>query len=201
MEKFRKKRLEVFYETIVVIRIWVIKTKNFNLLVSTSRYNETNASAELWFTLFIAGDSYPIISNLEFLGLLTALSNIDAKLVIKKIKEILHEDPSFFKFILKIVPIDFVCETNLKVISQIVKNHYTEFIDKTDTFKIDLKRRKNNNIERERLIKYVANNIENRVNLENPDKIIRIELLGNFCGVAFIKPDEIISLKSEKYAD
>jgi len=179
----------------------VIEAKNFNLLISTSRYNETNARAELWFTLFITGESYPIISNLEFLGLLTALSNINAKIIINKIKEILKKDPHFFKFILKIVPIDFVCETNLKVISQIVKNHYTEFINKTDTFKIDLKRRNNDTIERERLIKYVANNIENQVSLENPDKIIRIELLGNYCGIAFLKPDEILRLKSKKYVD
>ena len=171
--------------------------KNFNLLVSTSRYNETNARAELWFTLFITGDSYPIISNLEFLGLLTALSNIDAKSVITKIKEILKKDPNFFKFILKIVPIDYICETNLKSISQIVERHYTQFIDKTDTFKIDLKRRKNDVIERDRLIEYVANNIENPVDLETPDKIIRIELLGNFCGIAFLRPDEILRLKSE----
>jgi len=113
----------------------------------------------------------------------------------------LKKDPNFFKFILKIVPIDYVCETNLKTISQIVENHYTEFIDKIDTFKIDLKRRNNDIIERERLIKYVANNIENQVNLENPDKIIRIELLGNFCGIAFLKPDEIIRLKSKNYVD
>lgn len=170
-------------------------------MVSTSRYNETNARAELWFTLFIAGDTYPIISNLEFLGLLTALSNIDAKIVIKKIKAILNDDPNFFKFILKIVPIDYVCETNLKVISQIVENHYMEFIEKTDTFKIDLKRRNNDIIDRDRLIEYVANNIQNQVNLENPDKIIRIELLGNFCGIAFLKPEEILRLKSKNYID
>lgn len=113
----------------------------------------------------------------------------------------LKKDPNFFKFILKIVPIDYVCETNLKIISQIVENHYTEFIDKNDTFKIDLKRRNNDIIERERLIKYVANNIENQVNLENPDKIIRIELLGNFCGIAFLKPDEILRLKGKSYID
>ena len=136
MEKFLKKRLEIFFEKQDFTKnTSVIKAKNFNLLVSTSRYNETNARAELWFTLFIVGDTYPIISNLEFLGLLTALSNIDAKIVIKKIKEILNKDPNFFKYVLKIVPIDFVCETNLKVIGQIVENHYTEFIDKNDTFK------------------------------------------------------------------
>ena len=174
------------------------EAKNFNLLVSTSRYNETNARAELWFTLFITGDSYPIISNLEFLGLLTALTNIDARRVIIEIKEILKKDPSYFKFILKIVPIDYVCETNLKLISQTVEDHYTQFIEESDTFKIDLKRRKNDIIERDRLITYVAKNIKNQVDLENPDKIIRIELLGNFCGIAFLRPDEILRLKMEK---
>jgi len=169
--------------------------KNFNLLVSTSRFNETNAKAELWFTLLIMGDNYPIISDLEFLGLLTALTSINAKEVINKVKNILKEDPNFFKFILKIIPIDFVCETNLNIISQIVKDHYKEFIHSNETFKIDLKRRHNNSIERDILIKKTAKNIKNGVDLENPDKIIRIELLGNFCGIAFLKSDEIIRFK------
>jgi len=163
--------------------------------VSTSRFNETNAKAELWFTLLIMGDRYPIISDLEFLGLLTALTSINAKEVIDKVKDLLKEDPNFFKFILKIIPIDFVCETNVEIISQIVNDHYKEFIHSNESFKIDLKRRQNENVERDILIKRTAKNIENKVDLENPDKIIRIELLGNFCGIAFLKSDEIIRFK------
>ena len=53
--------------------------KNFNLLISTSRFNETNANSELWFTLLICGDEFPIITKLTFPGLTTALSNIDGK--------------------------------------------------------------------------------------------------------------------------
>jgi tRNA acetyltransferase TAN1 len=170
--------------------------KNFNLLISTSRFNESNAKAELWFTLLIIGDEYPIISNLEYLGLITALTTIKREEAILKIKNILDNDPHFFQYILKIVPIDFVCETNLKVINYLIKNHYENFIKKTEKFKIDLKRRKNKLIERNNLITTIAKNIDNEVDLENPDKIIRIELLGNFCGIAFIKPDDIISIKN-----
>ena len=164
-----------------------------------SRYNENNESGGL---RTLGNDFNKFIDfNKNNRIFYDNLYLNDAKIVIKKIKEILNKDPNFFKFILKIVPIDYVCETNLKTISQIVENHYTEFIDKTDTFKIDLKRRNNDIIEREHLIKYVANNIENQVNLENPDKIIRIELLGNSCGIVFLKPDEIIRLKSKNYVD
>ncbi len=102
---------------------------------------------------------------------------------------------------MKIVPIDFVCETNLKIIQQIIESHYKKFIDETDSFKIDLKRRNNDIIGRDSLIKNVAKNIENQVNLENPDIIIRIELLGNFSGIAFLKPDEILRFKSNKFGD
>ncbi|MHA2324953.1 MAG: hypothetical protein ACXACB_06115, partial [Promethearchaeota archaeon] len=82
---------------------------NFNLLISTSRFNETNADAELWFTLLICGDEYPIISKTSFPGLITALTSLDSRKVINKIQDILRKRPDFFQFILKIVPIDFVC--------------------------------------------------------------------------------------------
>lgn len=170
--------------------------KNFNLLVSTSRFNETNTKAELWFTLFMIGDRYPIISDLEFLGLLTALTNINAKQTIEKIKDILKEDPNYFKFILKIIPIDFVCETNPKIIGQIVQEHCKTFINPNDSFKIDLKRRSNKSVNRDFLINNIAKYIDNKVDLTNPNKIIRIELLGNFSGISFLKPDDIINFKN-----
>ena len=141
---------------------------NFNLLVSSSRYNEVNSKAELWFTLLMCGDEYPIISDLEFMGLITAMTSLNAKDVIAKIKDILIKDPNFFNYILKIIPIDFVCQTDVNVINQIIARHYDQYINKEDTFRIVLKRRKGVNeiIERNSFIKIIAKNIENQVNLE-----------------------------------
>ena len=173
--------------------------KNFNLLVSTSRFNETNAKAELWFTLLICGDEYPIISTLKFPGLISALTNINSKKVISKIQKVLEKDPQFFQYILKIIPIDFVCESNNKEITRLVLNHYKPFLKDSDTFKIDLKRRKNDNIERVNLIESIAKEINNKVNLENPDKIIRIEVLNSFSGISFLEKDEIIRVKNDPF--
>lgn len=170
--------------------------KNFNLLVSTSRYNETNAKSELWFTLLMCGDTYPIISGLQFPGLITALTNLSTENVISKIKKILKKNPQFFQFILKIVPIDFICETDIKRIKYIVQENYKEFINEEDTFRITLKRRHHEKIERTNFIEEIAKNIDNKVNLENPDKIIRIEILGNISGVSILKKNEIIKVKT-----
>ena len=166
--------------------------KNFNLLISTSRFNETNASAELWFSLLTCGDKYPIINNLEVSGLISALTNLKAKEVIHKIKTMLKEDPKFFRYILKMVPIDFICESNIQVIKQIVENHYKEFISDENSFKITLKRRNNDSIERENFIKVIADIIDNNVNLSKPDVDVRFEFIGNTCGIAFLKPDDIL---------
>ncbi len=167
---------------------------NFNLLVSTSRFNEKNATAELWFTLLMCGDAYPIISRTQFPGLITSLTNLKPKTMISKIKECLQKNPHFFSFILKIVPIDFTCETDTKTINYIIQQHYQDFIYKEDSFKIILKRRHHEKIERNNFIEFLAKDIDNRVNLENPDKVIRIEVLGNNSGVSFLKKNDIIKI-------
>ena len=176
----------------------MIFLKNINLLVSTSRYNETNAKAELWFSLLICGDKYPIISGLEYSGLITAYSNLESKVVISKLRDILTSDPNFFQYILKIIPIHFVCKTDRGIISKIIEENYQFYMKEEETFKILLKRRKNKLIERNSLIKSAAKNIRNTVHLENPDIIIRIELLGNFCGISFLRNSEILTLNNDK---
>ena len=145
----------------------------------------------------ICGDKYPIISDLEFSGLIVALTNLDVVAVIKKIKSLLKNDPEFFQFILKIVPINFVCETNIEVIKQIVRQKYIEFLKPNECFKLKLKRRKNELIERDQFINVVTKAINNRVDLSNPDKIIRIEVLGNFSGISFLKRDDIIRIPTK----
>ncbi|MFX1379401.1 MAG: THUMP domain-containing protein [Promethearchaeota archaeon] len=170
--------------------------KNFNLLVSTSRYNETNASSELWFLLLMCGDSYPVISKIQFPGLIAAFTNLNPKKVISKIKKIQNKDHDFFQFILKIIPVDFICETDIKVIEKLIKETYKQFIDENESFKIILKRRHHQKIERNNFIERIAKTVDNEVDLENPDKIVRIEILGNITGVSFLKKDEIIRIRN-----
>jgi len=172
----------------------------FNFLVSTSRFNEVNAKAEIWFTLFMCGDKYPIISGTIYPGLITAATNIDNREIILKIKEILEKDSDFFQFILKIVPIDYVCETKLNVLKEIVEKYYPLYLNKNDSFKIELNRRKSEIIDRDILIETIAKVFNNKVDLDNPDRILRIEILGNVSGISFLNPDDIFVINN-KYND
>jgi len=143
----------------------------------------------------MCGDTYPIISGIQFPGLITGFTNLDAKKVISKINKILKRNPNFFQYILKVIPIDFICETNVNIIKKTVHENQKEFINKEDSFKIILKRRKHEKIERNDFIEEIASIIDNKVDLKNPDKIVRIEVLGNISGVSFLKKNEIIKFK------
>ncbi|MFW9968700.1 MAG: THUMP domain-containing protein [Candidatus Odinarchaeota archaeon] len=164
-------------------------------MVSTSRYNETNAKSELWFTLLMCNDLYPIISGIQFPGLITAFTSLNPKKIISKIKKIQEKNLNFFQFILKIIPIDFICETDINTIREIIETNYKQFIDEQDSFKIILKRRHHQQIERNNFIEKIAKVINNEVDLENPDKIVRIEVLGNITGLSFLKKNEIVRFK------
>ena len=171
--------------------------KNYNLLVSTSRYNEENARAELWFILLMCGDEYPIIFHPDLSGLFTAYTNLDTRKVISQIKSLFSRDRELVRYILKFVPIEFVCETDLTIINQIVKANYGTYINKGEKFRIRIKKRNNEHVKRDKYVKKVAENLHNPVDLEEPEKIIRLEIIGNVCGISFLKPGDIIKPKSK----
>jgi tRNA acetyltransferase TAN1 len=140
----------------------------------------------------MCGDEYPIISRLDFQGLFIASTKIESKVVIQKIKGILKDDPNFFQYILKILPIDYVCETSVQTISEIIQSSYRMYINSEDRFKIVLNRRKSPYIDRQSIINKLASIINNKVDLEHPDKILRVEVLGNITGISYLNPNEII---------
>ncbi len=131
------------------------------------------------------------------MGLITAYTNLDYLEVITKIKRLLELDPNFFQYILKIVPINYVCETNVDVISSLVESVCSDYIKENSTYKIVLKRRDNDIIDRQKFIGKIAKIIDAKVNLDNPDVIVRIEILGNLCGLSFHKPEELIKIRSK----
>ncbi|MFW5895637.1 MAG: THUMP domain-containing protein [archaeon] len=42
----------------------------------------------------------------------------------------------------------------------------------------------------------MARNFDNPVDLENPDIIVRFEILGRYCGISYLKQDEILRVKA-----
>jgi len=142
------------------------------------------------------GDSEPTITITNMSGILTAETKLEPIEVVKKIKEMLLDEPWCIRYCLRIIPIQKITETKIESIEEGITN-LIKLISNGETYRISIEKR-NSNISSQELISRVANKIENKVSLEFPDKIILIEVLGNKTGIAIVKKEDILSVEKTK---
>jgi len=170
--------------------------KDFNLLSTTSRGNERDACSELSYLLGEIGDSAPNVEKTGVSGLIAANTAFNPFLVIEKLRRILLERPYEFRYTLRIIPIEKVVRTDLDEI-QCVATELSSKIEENETFRVTVEKRFTAMPSRN-IIEEVAANIERKVDLSKPDKILLIEVVGGLTGISVIKPDDIISIMKEK---
>ena len=171
--------------------------KDFNLLVTTTRGNEDNACSEIWYLLKEIGDEKAEVDKTGVSGLIAAKTNIDPFEVIAKFREILRERPYEFRYSLRIIPIERVVKTRLEEIAKVAEE-LAPRIGENETFRITVEKRFTE-ISTKDVIEAAASKIERKVNLEKPDKILLIEIVGGLTGISLIKPEDIISVSKEKF--
>ena len=170
--------------------------KDFNLLATTSRGNERDACSELSYLLGEIGDSAPNVEKTGVSGLIAANTAFNPFLVIEKLRKILHERPYEFRYTLRIIPIEKVVRTDSDEI-QCVATELSSKIGENETFRVTVEKRFTAMPSRN-IIEEAAANIERKVDLSKPDKILLIEIVGGLTGISVIKPDDIISVMKEK---
>ena len=170
--------------------------RDFNLLATTSRGNEDEACSELWYLLGQVGDSAPAVDKTGVSGLIAAKTAFNPFEVIVKFREILRERPYEFRYILRVIPIEKVVRTDLGEIKR-VERELSKKIGENETFRITVEKRFTETSTRD-IIEAAATEIERKVNLNNPDKILLIEVIGGLTGISIIKPEDVLSTMKEK---
>lgn len=170
--------------------------RDFNLLATTLRGTEDYACSELLYLLGEIGDSAPNVDKTGVSGLIAAKTAFDPFDVIEKLREILLERPYEFRYTLRIIPIEKVVRTNLGEIER-AATELSLKIKENETFRITLEKRFTQTHTQD-IIEAAAANIERKVDLSNPDKILLIEVVGGLTGLSLIKPDEILAVMKEK---
>jgi tRNA acetyltransferase TAN1 len=175
---------------------------DFNILATTSRGNERQMCSELAYLLKEElGDPEPIIGKTGIRGLIVAKTCLNPCDAIKKFRAILQEHPYKFRYALRILPIKKVVPTGLEEVKHAALELATR-LEKNETYRVTVEKRFTNLHSRE-LIEAAVIGIdttsnERKVNLENPDKILLIEVLGGLTGMALIKPNDILAVLKEK---
>lgn len=167
-----------------------------NLIITCARHLETETRQELMGILEKIGDSEPTITITNMSGILTAETKLESIEVVKKIKEMLLDEPWCIRYCLRIIPIQKITETKIESIEEGITD-LIKLISNGESYRISIEKR-NSNISSQELISRVAKKIENKVSLEFPDKIILIEVLGNKTGIAIVKKEDILSVEKTK---
>lgn len=151
---------------------------------------------ELAFLLKEVGDTDVKVDKTGIRGLVVAKTGLNPIEAVQKLRALLQERPYEFRYALRIIPVEKVVRTDLEQIkettAEIIKS-----LNATESFRVTLEKRFTNMHSLD-LIEAVTMNIKNKVDLKNPDKILLIEVLGGFTGVALVKPTDIISVMKEK---
>jgi len=170
--------------------------RNFNLLVTTARGNEDEASSEIWYLLGEIGDVAAKVDKTGISGLIAAKTTLDPLEVIEKFRELLKERPYEFRHSFRIIPIEKVVRTDLTEIQKVVIDLASR-IKENESFRVTLEKRFTGTSSKD-LIDAAANSIERKVDLNNPDKIVLIEVVGGLTGISIIKPTDVLVVMKEK---
>lgn len=168
----------------------------FNLLVSTSRGNERNACSEIWYLLRELGDSSPETDRAPAIGLVVAKTKMNSIFVVQELSRRLVESPWKFRYILKISPVEKVVSSSLEEIEKCALT-MVDRIGKQESFRVTVEKR-HTSLSSKDIIETIARNIDRKVDLENPDKVILVEVVGEFTGISVIEPSDVLSVERVK---
>lgn len=169
----------------------------FNLIVTTSRGNERAMCNEMLFMLKDQlGDAEAQTAKTKIRGLIVAKTSLDPTAVIEKFRTILKERPYEFRYALRILPIQKVVQTDLEEIKK-ASAELAAKIGENETFRVTIEKRFTT-LHTKDLIEAAVGGIKNKADLENPDKILLIEILGALTGISLVKPTDILLVVQEK---
>jgi len=167
-----------------------------NLIITCARHLEPETEEELIYILKELGDLEPEIFITNMSGILTAETKLDPIEVVKKIRDMILDEPWSIRYCLRIIPIQKFIESEINQIEKAVEN-LSERILEGETYRISIRKR-NSKLSSQAIISEVANKIKNEVSLEFPDKVILIEVLGNKTGISILKKSDVLSTEKIK---
>ena len=170
--------------------------RDFNIIATTDRISENRAMSELWVLLRAVGDEKPIVDRVGIWGIIAAKTSLESIETVKKISEDFKKHPESIQTLYRIIPIQRLVPTDLSEIKKAIKELATP-IGSNESFRITFEKRRTN-LKTKDVIESVADLVERKVNLENPDWVILIESLGRLTGLSILHPKNILNIQKER---
>lgn len=174
----------------------MIYIMNHNLLVTTFRNRETDAVDELSLFLDTLGDKEASIEITTISGIILANTLLDPFQIVEHCREIVNSEPWRFRYVLRIIPLERVCKAEIIEIHNVVKQ-LSKKICEDETFMVMIEKR-HTKLHSKDIISTVTSDLDMKVNLNNPNWIILIQIINRLAGISILRPNQIFSSVREK---
>lgn len=165
---------------------------DFNLLVSCPWAAAYEARREIAHVLEQLGDLQPKIKRTAARGIIGVKTSLNPREVVQALQKLHGQDPTLFEHTLKWVPIDSWVNSDIESMKarvELVKDK----INPGERWRMTVEKRRYTLHHKIDIIKELAQIIDEKVDLTNPDKILRIDIIGKYAGITVLSPLEVFS--------
>jgi tRNA acetyltransferase TAN1 len=176
----------------------MIVVMDYNLLATSDQLSVSQACSELWMGLRAAGDPEPRVNRSRVKGLVVARTSMDPVEAVHGLRAHLASDPGRLGSVYRVMPVQAWAETSVDRVVDAVRA-LAVVMGPGDSFRVTLEKRRTQ-LRSLEIIDAVASAIEMRVDLENPDWVVLVEVVGNETGVSVVRPSDILNVQKERAA-
>ncbi len=139
------------------------------------------------------GDETPIVRRTVAQGIIGVRTLLDSREVISRLRRLFDEDPFAFRYTLKWVPVDSWTSSDMESMKEGVKKMRNN-IHAGERWRMTVETRRYTQFHKLEIITELAELIDEEVDLKNPEKIVRIDIIGKYAGISVLTPLDIFSI-------
>jgi tRNA acetyltransferase TAN1 len=165
----------------------------FNIIATTPRGLEHEGASELYALLRELGDEAPKIERSQVAGLLLCETSLSPFDVTRRASELARGQPESIRVLQRLIPVERVVRSEVEDISRAAQELAVK-IGEAESYRITVEKRFTSLSSRE-IIERVAAGIERKVNLEAPDWVVLIEVIGGITAISVLRPAQILNFR------
>ena len=168
----------------------------YNLLATTDKITMSGASSQLWMNLRAVGDPEPRVNKTHVKGVIQGATSLDPVEAILLMREHMKSEMERYDKLYRVMPILSWVNTDIDAIVAEVDAQKIKLAS-DEKFRVTLEKRRTDLRSRE-VIEAVAEGIDNPVDLENPDWVVLVEIMGEHTGVSIVRPNALFNVQKER---
>ena len=172
--------------------------KDANLLVTYDPAHSGKAKEEAQALLEAAGEKAEFLES-DIPGLFLLRTGKDPKKLTRELRDVVEENPEQYKYTFHWIPIEKWCKSSVDDMSRAMKEIDSRMSD-DESWKLELGKRQHEGKSTDLIVKLTENINHPKVDLKNPQKIVKVEIIGDHAGIALLDRNELLDIPKIKSA-